>query len=192
LRPNLPDFFLNRHIAVNRPDRSHRRNSSCATFEMQPFLSGETTLVYLLTILIFLFFLAAGMDCPMEEVHIQKPVHVAKPASCTFRSFAETSIFHSTNLNIPTASVPKEKPETRSEPVTTVAITDRLRSTLGKTFTNSTWRNHALWSSWSVQGWNFPLWRRNYFGRPKPRRLTMVGMSRPVVMVGGASRVVQP
>ena len=82
---------------------------------MQPFLSGETTMVYLLSILIFLFFLAAGLDCPMDEVHIQKPVHVAKPALCTFTLTPKPARFQLTNMKSPTASVPKEKRKIRIE-----------------------------------------------------------------------------
>ncbi|KAM7208333.1 hypothetical protein V8F20_001311 [Naviculisporaceae sp. PSN 640] len=48
---------------------------------MQPFLSGETTMVYLLTILTFLFFVAAGTDHPADS-HIQEPVHLHKPVPC--------------------------------------------------------------------------------------------------------------
>lgn len=49
---------------------------------MQPFLSGETTMVYLLTVLTFLFFVAAGTDHPVDQIHIQEPVHVARPVPC--------------------------------------------------------------------------------------------------------------
>ncbi|KAK4214136.1 hypothetical protein QBC37DRAFT_421790 [Rhypophila decipiens] len=150
---------------------------------MQPFLSGETTMVYLLTILTFLFLVGAGMDQPTEGVHIQEPVHVAQPVPTTS----------------PVPAAPKEGEKARTarprNAMAKVTLNPRLRSILmSRSFlVHPNWHKHSIWSDWSVQGWNFPLWRRNYFGRqqqpqyqpPRPRRQTMSGIhNRPAASMG--------
>lgn len=179
---------------------------------MQPFLSGETTMVYLLTILTFLFFVAAGTDHPVDQIHIKEPVHVATPVPCKSAppmfssSHAEQVIAYipaiaaapSPSTVSMSVAPPKDKKRRSVQPQ---AITSRIRGILltqsAGVFINPNWRKHSIWSTWSVQGWNSPLWRRNYFGRkqkqqyqqqqyqsPKLRRHTISGINPPAVSVG--------
>ncbi|KAM7200019.1 hypothetical protein V8F33_004193 [Rhypophila sp. PSN 637] len=161
-------------------------------------------MVYLLTILTFLFLVGAGMDHPMEGVHIQEPVHVAQPVRCKpLRLFifdiVKDDDLHRVIATSPVPAAPKKEKKARTarpqNAIAKVALNPHLRSILmSRSFlVHSNWHKHSIWSDWSVQGWNFPLWRRNYFGRqqqpqyqpPKPRRRTMSGMhNRPAASMG--------
>ncbi|KAK3315773.1 hypothetical protein B0H66DRAFT_534043 [Apodospora peruviana] len=148
---------------------------------MQPFLSGETTLVYLLVTLTFVFFLGAGLDSPpVEDTYIHRQIVVVKEQ-------------HS-----PPPPQPQPKSETTRQDI--ITVTSVIRSTLSRLFfsNSSIWRKqHALWSScWSsVESW----WR--YLGRrqqttssSRPRRQTAneqhIGLLRKIQIVN--SRDIEP